>query len=163
MQETITNIDNREFHEIFNYINPPLTKSFQLGNELKDRVLYNQIGELEQLEKQEKTNQLNYDEYCDLLPKLNLNIGDSNTKFISQTLMKNKNHYEMYELLSRTSPFDTLPALQLYSYCRNICGKPISEKEFNKINADMNILKKNSKKYEIMKPSFKNIKSEIKF
>ena len=57
MQETITNIDNREFHEIFNYINPPLTKSFQLGNELKDRVLYNQIGELEELEKQEKNNQ----------------------------------------------------------------------------------------------------------
>jgi len=163
MEDTISNIQNREYHEVFNFINPPLTKSFQLGNSLKDRIPYNQVQELEELNKLEKSNTLDYDEYCDLLPKLNFNIGDTNMKFISQTLIKQKNYFDMYELLLRTPPFNTLPPLQLYTYCRNICNKPISEKEFNKINADMNILKKNTEKYEIMKPKFKNIKSEIKF
>lgn len=163
MEETISNIENREYHEIFNYISPPLTKSFQLGNSLKDRIMYNQIEELEELKKIEKSNKLNYDEYCELLPKLNLNIGDTNTKFISQHLIKIKDYNTMYQLLLQTPPFNNLPALQLYTYCRNICNKPISEKEFNKINADMNLLKKNTEKYEINKPKFKNIKSEIIF
>ena len=35
--------------------------------------------------------------------------------------------------------------------------------QFNKINADMNILKKNTEKYEKNKPTFKNIKTEINF
>lgn len=159
MDTNIDKIQNREYHEIFNYINPPLTKSFQLGNKLKDRILYNQVEE--DIEK--KTNELKYEEYCDLLPRLNFNIGDTKTKFISQTLIKNKNYIDMYELLLRSPPFDTLPPLQLYTYCRNICNKPITEKEFNKINADRNILKKNTEKYEIMKPKFKNCKSQINF
>ncbi len=163
MEDTISNIHNREYHEVFNFIDPPITKSFQLGNSLKDRILYNQIEELEKINKTEKSNQLDYDEYLDLLPRLNFNIGDTNMKFISQTLIKDKNYYEMYELLLRTPPFNTLPPLQLYTYCRNICGKPINQKEFNKINADKKILKKNTEKYEKMKPTFKNIKTEIKF
>lgn len=159
MEDTISNIQNREYHEVFNFISPPLTKSFQLGNSLKDRIPYNQVEE--DIEK--KTNELKYTEYCDLLPKLNFNIGDTKMKFISQTLVKQKNYYDMYQLLIRTPPFNTLPPLQLYTYCRNTCNKPITEKEFNRINADMNILKKNTIRYEIMKPKFKNIKSEINF
>ena len=163
MEEAITNIENRNYHEVFNYINPPLTKSFQLGNELKDRILFNQVEEVLKIKKLEDTNKLTYDDYCDLLPKLNFNIGDTNMKFMSQSLIKDKNYYDMYELLVRTEPYNNLQPLQLYTYCRNICGKPINEKEFNKINADMNILKKNTEKYEKNKPTFKNIKTEIKF
>jgi len=159
----IDNIDNREYHEIFHYINPTLTKSFQLGNDLMDRIPYNQVEELEQLFKIEKSNKLTYEEYTELLPKLNLTIGDSGTKFISNTLIKQKNYKDMIELLRQTPPFNSMDMLNLYSYARLICNKPISNKEFSKINADMNCLKKNCEDYEINKPTFKNIKSELKF
>ena len=159
----INNIDNREYHEIFNYINPTLTKSFQLGNELLERIPYNQVEEIEQIEQLEKNNQLSYENYVELLPKLNLNVGDSGTKFISNTLIKQKNYHDMIELLRQTKPFDSMPMFNLYSYARMICKKPISAKEYQKINADMNILKKNTEEYELNKPHFKNVKSEIKF
>ena len=159
----IENIENRKYHEIFNYINPTLTKSFQLGNELLDRIPYNQVEELEQINTLEKTNQLDYEDYLLLLPKLNLNVGDSGTKFISNTLIKQKNYKDMIELLKQTKPFDTMPMINLYSYARMICNKPISSKEYQKINADMNIMKKNTEEYELNKPHFKNVKSEIKF
>ena len=159
----IDNIDNREYHEIFNYINPTLTKSFQLGNQLLDRIPHNQVAELEQINTLEKTNQLDYEDYIELLPKLNLNVGSSGTKFISNTLIKQKNYHDMIELLKQTPPFDSMDIIHLYSYARMICKKPISAKEYQKINADMNIMKKNSEDYELHKPHFKSVKSEIKF
>jgi len=161
--ESIDNIQNRKFHEVFEYITPTLTKSFQLGNELLDRIPFNQVEVLEQIEEAENNNQIEYEDYLDLLPKLNLNVGDTQTKFISNTLIKNKNYKELIELLKRTKPFDSMPMLNLYSYARSICGKPISNKEYQKINADQNLLKKNTEQYEVNKPHFKNQRSEIKF
>jgi hypothetical protein len=159
----IDNIDNREYHEIFNYINPTLTKSFQLGNELLNKIPYNQIEELEQINNLEKSNKLNYEDYIELLPKLNLNVGDTGTKFISTTLIKQKNYKDLIELLKQTPPFDSMDMFNLYSYARMICNKPISAKEYQKIQADKNILKRNSEQYELNKAHFKNIKSEITF
>lgn len=159
----IENIENRKFHEVFEYIQPTLTKSFKLGNELLDRIPYNQIAELEELDELGKSNQLDYDDYLQLLPKLNLNVGDSGTKFMSNTLIKNKNYKEMIELLKQTPPYNSMDMMNLYSYARMICRKPMSNKELQKISADKNILIKNSEEYELNKPSFKNIKSEIKF
>ncbi len=159
----IDNIDNRNYHEVFEYIAPTLTKSFKLGNELLERIPYNQVEELEQINKLEKSNKLKYDDYISLLPKLNFNVGDSGTKFISNTLIKQKNYKDMIELLKQTPPFDSMDMMNLYIYARAICGKPISNKEFSKINADMNFLKKNSEEYEINKPSFKQTKSQITF
>lgn len=161
--ESIENIQNRNFHEIFEYTTPTLTKSFQLGNELQDRIPFNQVGVLEEILEAEKSNQIEYEDYLELLPKLNLNVGDTQTKFISNTLIKNKNYKELIELLKRTKPFDNMSMVNLYSYARSICGKPISNKEYQKINADTNILKKNTENYEINKPHFKNQRSEIKF
>lgn len=159
----IKNIESRKYHEVFEYIQPTLTKSFQLGNQLLDRIPYNQIAELEQINKLEKSNKLDYEDYLELLPKLNLNVGDTGTKFISNTLIKQKNYKDMIELLKQTPPYNSMDMFNLYSYSRTICGKPISNKEYSKINADINILKKNSEQYELNKPKFKNIKSEIKF
>jgi len=159
----IDNIDNREYHEIFEYISPTLTKSFQLGNELLDRIPYNQIEQLEQINTLEKTNKLDYDDYIELLPRLNLNVGSSGTKFISNTLIKNKNYKEMIELLKQTPPYNNMDMMNLYTYARAICNKPISNKEKQRINADKNILIKNSELFELNKPSFKNIKSQITF
>lgn len=159
----IENIENRKYHEVFEYIEPTLTKSFKLGNELLDRIPYNQVQELEYITNIEKSNQLDYEDYIQLLPKLNLNVGDTGTKFISNTLIKNKNYKEMIELLKQTPPYNSMDMMNLYSYARRICKKPLSNKEFQKINADINIMKKNSEEYELNKPCFKNIKSEIKF
>ena len=142
--ESINIIENRNFHEIFDYITPTMTKSFQLGNELQNRIPFNQVAVIEEIVEAEKNNQIDYEDYLDLLPKLNLNVGDTQTKFISNTLIKNKNYKELIELLKRTKPFDSMPMFNLYSYARAMCGKPITNKEFQKINADSNILKKNT-------------------
>lgn len=144
---------NRDYHEAVFFLNPEITNSIRLGNELLSRIPMNNI--------QEETNpyELSQKDLIKLAPKLNFNTPDSELKFMEQKYIKEQNYMDLMELLKNQYPYNKLEPMPLYSYCRKLCNIPVKKCEYEKIRRDMKAIKKSCK--SINGNSFKKSKGKV--
>lgn len=146
---------NRDYHEAVSFLNPEISNSIRLGNELLSRIpTYNNNEELN------NPYGLSQTDLIKLAPKLNFNTPDSELKYMEKKYIKEQNYMELMELLKNQYPYDKLEPLPLYSYCRKLCNIPVKKSEYEKIRRDMKAIKKSCK--NINKESFKKTNGKIK-
>lgn len=161
-------INKKKIHEsVGTIIKPQLSKSFIIGNEYKNKILFNQVGDKNwtnmKIDKSKKKNELSEEEMLNLFYKTNLNISDSSEKFIEKLLIKNKDYKNLMGIYENKYPFSLLPKFQLYVYCRQLCNKKLNKKDYNKIKSDLNFLENKTEDICDKQMKIYKGKAEIKF
>tara|TARA_E500000305_G_C4018721_1_gene237378 strand:+ start:587 stop:1042 length:456 start_codon:yes stop_codon:yes gene_type:complete len=147
-------LTNRQYHECLNYIDLEIPQAIKYGNELLDRIPFNQIEQNEEIEK------LDIEE---LIPKLNLNLPEGNLKLMEKYFIEEKDHISLTELLKTQEPYNKLDPILLYYYCRELVGNPVKGVEKKRIKNDIKVLKKATKQIEKNRVKFETRKSTIEF
>jgi hypothetical protein len=145
---------NREYHECLNYMDIQIPKAIKYGNELLDRIPFNQM------EQNEEINNLDIES---LIPMLNLNLPDGNLKLMEKYFIEEKDHISLTELLKTQEPYNKLDPILLYYYCRELVGNPVRGVEKKRIQNDIRALKKATKQIEKDRVKFEKRNSTIQF
>ena len=145
----MNNLTNRDYHEVIGRIvKIEMNDDLRLGQELSKRIPYNMVGELEeQLKNKKDINPLSMDEedLLKLIPRLNFNLPDSQYKLMEKQFMTDGDYWALMSLLEGYEHYQHMGKFALYVYCRELCGKPVSEAEFKQINNDNRTIKKSMK------------------
>jgi len=145
----MNNLINHEFHEtIGNIIKVEVNDDIRKGQELSQRIPYNYISEMENNFKsitEDNPLGMNEEDLIKLIPRLNFNLPESNYRLMEKTLIENQDYFNLFDLFSTYDIYKNMNKFTLYSYCRNLCNKPILEKEYKKINQDLKLIKKSMK------------------
>lgn len=145
---------NRQYHECLKYMEIEIPSSIKYGNDLLDRIPFNQIEENNEMSK------LNIEE---LIPMLNLNLPEGNLKLMEKYFIEEKDHISLTELLKTQEPYNKLDPILLYYFCRNMVGNPVKMVEKKRIQNDIKALKKATKQLEKNRIKFNKINSTIDF
>lgn len=160
----MNNLITRDFHEVIGRVIPfEMNEDIRLGNALMDRIPTTQVQDLGIEE--ENTKSVDMSEFYN---KLRFILPQKEEKqdsliLIEKMLIQNKDYWGLYDLFNEIEPYDKLPKLSVYSFCRNLVKKPILKNEYQKINQDIKSIKKSMKALE--KKNFKknNGKFNVKF
>lgn len=127
---------NRDYHECIGLVIPiEMNEDIRLGNALLDKIPFNQVEEVEEVELVD-----------DYFSKLQFNTPNyDNTNMMEKILIEQKNYWGLYQMYLNTEPFKRLPKLSLYSFVRSLVGKPVMKSEYTKINNDVKAIKKSMK------------------
>jgi hypothetical protein len=154
---------SREYHEaVGNIVKVDLNKDIALGQALLDRVPYNYIDEQEESFKvvsDDNPLAMTEDELMKLIPKINFNLPDSDIRMAEKMMIEQGNYWDLLELKQQEYPFNMIPKMQLYTYCRALCNKEMSKEEMMRIKADIKFIEKNQKKLKDLK--FKKEKGDF--
>jgi hypothetical protein len=132
----MNNLINRDYHECIGFIIPiEMNEDIRLGNALLDKIPFNQVEEVEEVEVED-----------DYYSQLQFNTPNKdNTNVMEKILIEQKNYWGLYQMYLNTEPFKRLPKLSLYSFVRSLVGKPVMKSEYTKINNDIKSIKKSMK------------------
>jgi hypothetical protein len=145
---------NRQYHECLKYMEIEIPSAIKYGNDLLDRIPFNQLEENNEMSK------LNIEE---LIPMLNLNLPEGNLKLMEKYFIEEKDHISLTELLKTQEPYNKLDPILLYYFCRNMVGNPVKMVEKKRIQNDIKALKKATKQLEKNRIKFNKINSTIDF
>jgi len=145
---------NRQYHECLKYMEIEIPSAIKYGNDLLDRIPFNQLEENNEMSK------LNIEE---LIPMLNLNLPEGNLKLMEKYFIEEKDHISLTELLKTQEPYNKLDPILLYYFCRNMVGNPVKMVEKKRIQNDIKALKKATKQLENNRIKFNKINSTIDF
>tara|TARA_R110002020_G_scaffold165110_3_gene352426 strand:- start:5886 stop:6377 length:492 start_codon:yes stop_codon:yes gene_type:complete len=140
---------DRDYHEVVGkIIKFEMNNEMRLGQELLNRIPYNYIGEQEELfKKQGDYNPLAMSDTDleALIPKLNFNLPDTKLRLMEKRFIEKKDYWNLFELIKDEHPYNLTNDFAVYTYCRALCGMPVSPEEHRKINQDLKTLKKGMK------------------
>ena len=150
---------SRDFHEVFGkVIEIDMNNDIRLGNNLLDKIPFFS----QDFKKEEED--INNIDVSDFYTQLRFNIAETKEILIEKLLIDAKDYWGLYHLYCDVPPYDKLPKLSLYAFCRGLVGKPVLKGEYKKINQDEKTIKKYMKSIEINKNYKKtNGKFEISF
>lgn len=154
-------LKNKKYHEAIGIINPKLSKSFKTAYNYTDMIPYNHFDNVNK----DKINKdkLSQEELQELFFKTNLNIGNTNEKFIESYLIKVKDYKTLMELYKTKYPFSLLPEFHLYAYCRKLCKKGLKKKDYDKIYSDLYFIENTTQSIEDKQFKKENVNTIIKF
>jgi hypothetical protein len=139
----------RDYHEVIGTIvKVELNDDLRLGNALIDRIPYNYVGEQEELFKNQSDYNplaMNEEDLKNLIPKLNFNLAETNLRFMEKKFIDDKDYWSLYELYQDEYPYNLMDSMTLYSFCRTMIGRPITNEEFIRIRQDMKSIGKSMK------------------
>lgn len=145
---------NRTYHECLHYMKLEIPSAIKYGNELLDRIPFNQI---------EENNEIQKIDIEELIPKLNLNLPNGNLKLMEKHFIEEKDHISLTELLKTQEPYNKLDPILLYYYCRELVGNPVKGVEKKRIQNDIKALKKATKQIEKNRVKFETRNSTVEF
>ena len=142
----MNNLLNRNFHEaIGECIRVEMNDDLRLGNYYMDRIPYNMVGEIEEENEKKKENPLlvSDDECRELIYRVGFNMPNDYRNFVEKLFIEAKDHWKLYYYyINNVDIYKRMDKFNVYSYCRNICGKPITSTEHKKIRDDLKSIKK---------------------
>jgi len=149
----MNNLINRDYHEAIGSVIPvQLNKELQLGNSLLSKIPHNAVEDAKNMaiEKTENPNKMTLDEIKKLIPKLNYNLPEEKeeTKLMERIFIDTHNYWGLYEIYINKYPYNLVNPFVIYTYCRNLCGKPMTKNEYTKITMDLKSIKKSIKHIE---------------
>jgi len=160
---------DKKFHEALknDLILLDKPKSYKIFDYYSNKIPTNIIGNIESNINKKKTNQkiLTDDEIQKLFEKTNLNIGKDNTfGFYEKMLIKEKNYFGLFDLLKKKYPYNKQDNFLVYTYAKKLCGKSLKQKDYEKINSDINYLEKKMEKNDLNRITFtRNQNFTLKF
>tara|TARA_R100000700_G_C3177297_1_gene152430 strand:- start:2701 stop:3225 length:525 start_codon:yes stop_codon:yes gene_type:complete len=158
---------DRDYHEVVGkLIKFEMTEEMRLGQELLSRIPYNYIGEQEELFKN-KTDlnplAMSEEDLSALIPKLNFNMPETKLRFMEKLFIEKKDYWSLFELIKDEHPYNLTNDFAVYTYCRQLCGMPVTNEEHRKIQQDLKTLKKGMKQIENKKMKKKKGVYSVKF
>jgi len=159
----MNNLITRDFHEALGKIIPvEMNEDIRLGNALLDRIPTTQVQDMG-IKTEEKEGDIRNIDVSNLYTQLRFNVADTKFKLIEKLLIENQDYWGLYDMYQDVEPYNKLPKLSLYSFCRGLVNKPVLKSEYQKINQDIKSIKKSMKALE--KKNYKKIngKYNVKF
>jgi|TARA_R110002020_G_scaffold102881_1_gene241175 hypothetical protein len=155
----------KKFHEVTEkeLINLEKPHSYKIFDYYSNKIPINIVGKLE--EKKTDKIELSEDEIQKLFEKTNLNVGENTDfGFYEKELIKEKNYNGLAELLKKKQYFKKMDQFMIYTYARKLCGKSLKQKDYEKINSDINYLEKKMEKNDLNRITFtRNQNFTLKF
>ena len=157
----MNNLLTRDFHECVGKVIPvEMNEDLRLGNSLLDRIPTTQVQDFIT---EQKENGITHITISDLYTKLRFNVAETKVKMIEQMLIENKDYWGLFDMYENVDPYNKLPKLSLYSFCRGLVGNPMLKSEYSKINQDIKSIKKSMKALEKKNYKKKNGSYNVKF
>lgn len=158
----MNNLLTRDFHETLGKVIPvEMNEDIRLGNALLDRIPTTQVQDLGF--DTEKTSDIKCVDAEEFYTQLRFNVADTKINLIEQMLIEKKDYWGLYDMYNKVEPYDKLPKLSVYSFCRGLVGKPVLKSEYQKINQDIKSIKKSMKALEKKNYKKSNGKYNVKF
>tara|TARA_R100001015_G_C4624726_1_gene182964 strand:+ start:482 stop:964 length:483 start_codon:yes stop_codon:yes gene_type:complete len=159
----MNNLLTRDFHEALGKVIPvEMNDDLRLGNSLLDRIPTTQVQDLG-INPQQEEGDIRSIDVSDLYTQLRFNVAETKVKLIEQLLIDTKDYWGLYDMYQDVPPYDKLPKLSLYAFCRGLVGKPMLKSEYQKINNDIKSIKKSMKALEKKNYKKTNGKYNVKF
>lgn len=142
----MNNLLTRNFHEtIGRVIQFEMNDDIALGQALMDRIPSQVVDkELNPIKEEEETTAEDI-AVEKLYSKMNFNLPDTKFGLIEKILINEKDYWSLFELYNDVEPYNKLPKMSLYTFVRNLVGKPLTKAEYQKINNDVKSIKKSMK------------------
>lgn len=142
----MNNLLTRDFHEaIGDIIKVEMNDDLRLGNSLMNKIPYNQVEEVQDENKRKEENplQVSEEECRDLVYKIAFNQPETQLKYVENLFIKSKNYMGLYYYYKHNVyPYNRMDNFALYTFCRTICGKGMTQVEHKKIRDDLKSIKK---------------------
>ena len=160
---------DKKLHEALNndlvFLDKPT--SYKIFDYYSNKIPTNIIGNIESKKIKKNVNKiiLTDQEIQNLFEKTNLNIGkDTTIGFYEKMLIKERNYFGLFDLLKKKYPYNKQDNFLVYSYARSLCNKSLKQKDYEKINSDINYLEKKMEKNHLNRITFtRNQKFTLKF
>tara|TARA_Y100001972_G_scaffold127034_1_gene182608 strand:- start:3513 stop:4004 length:492 start_codon:yes stop_codon:yes gene_type:complete len=142
----MNNLLMRDFHECLGeVIKVDMNEDIRLGNYYMDKIPFNMVKEVEEENKKKIENPLlvSDDECLELIYRCGFTMPDDNRNYVEKLFIEAKDYWRLYYYyINNVDVYKKMDKFNVYSFCRNMCGKPISATEHKKIRDDLKSIKK---------------------